>query len=290
MNETDIEANPTELLFRANFSALEDAVKVEVGALCNVRQRYIESRIACEQHDTTASRRNCTVTAQRPSQKAHVTELISHLNFPRVWGRISEFLPILTGVGSSYRPDMVVQYLNNPVLNNMTLTDTDEMFKEINNEVFSRRLSQVMNTYLFLSQVLLSAPGGSWGDSALQYNITTPVATIVLIETYSINSSWMAAGLVSCAVLIIGGILSVILRHMVAGPEVLGYASSVVRDSKYITLPFESDKMNGLDISKMMKKQRVRYGFTDSTAEGSLLVGVGLEEETTRIKDKARLL
>ncbi|KAF7538913.1 hypothetical protein G7054_g2509 [Neopestalotiopsis clavispora] len=289
MNEIGIEAGSTELLFQASFSSSIHTMPVSIGARCGVLQQYVESRISCEQRDGINTRRNCTVTAQRPSQVPHVTELISHLNFPRVWAWISEQLPRVGVFGNSYRPDMVLQYLNDPKMNNITVSNTDDMFQEIDNKVFNRRLSQILNTYLYLSQVYVSATGGGMGDSTLAPNVTLSATTTRLIEKYFIDSSWIAAGVISCAVLVIGGILSVIFRHMVAGPEVLGYASSVVRDSKYINLSFDSDKMNGLDISKMMKKQRVRYGFTDLARGGWLSVGVGLEEETTRIKDKARL-
>jgi hypothetical protein len=286
INETGIYAGPTELLFQSSFTDHLFGDPVNFEARCHVRQRYIESRISCEQHDSSATRQNCTVTAQRPSQSPHVTELISHLNFPRVWAWISQELPQAVAFGNSSQPDMVAQYLNDPRLNNITLVDTDDIFKKINNTIFSRRLSQILNTYLYLSQVFVAAPGGDFGDE----NVTLSATTTVLIEVYAISPSWTAAGVISCAVLLIGGVLSVIYRHMVTGPEVLGYASSTIRDSKYINLPFDSSKMNGLDISKMMKNQRVRYGFTDLTKDGRLSVGVGLEEETTRIKDKARLL
>ncbi|KAK9780407.1 hypothetical protein SCAR479_02522 [Seiridium cardinale] len=141
-----------------------------------------------------------------------------------------------------------------------------------------------------LRQVYISAPGDSLGDSALQNNVTMPVTITVLIETYGINPPWIAVGVFSCAALLVGGVLSVTFRHMAAGPEVLGYASTIIQDSNYIDLPSNIGGINGLDITKMMKKQRLRYGFTDLTSEDQLLVGVGLEEDTARIKDNARVV
>jgi hypothetical protein len=72
-----------------------------------------------------------------------------------------------------------------------------------------------------------------------------------------------------------------------AGPEILGYASAVIRDSKHVNLPSGTDRMNGLEISKMLKNQRVRYGLTDVTHDGQGVAGVGLENETTRINGRA---
>ncbi|KAM0817924.1 hypothetical protein AB5N19_03731 [Seiridium cardinale] len=141
-----------------------------------------------------------------------------------------------------------------------------------------------------LSQVYISAPGYSLGDSAIQDDVTTPVTTTVIIETYAINPPWITFGVVSSAVFLVGGVLSVTFRHMAAGPEVLGYTSTIIQDSKYIDLPSNIGGINGLDITKMMKKQRLRYGFTDLTSEDQLLVGVGLEEDTARIEDNARVV
>jgi hypothetical protein len=41
--------------------------------------------------------------------------------------------------------------------------------------------------------------------------------------------------------------------------------------------------MNGLDITKTMKDQRVKYGFTDVLRNGQAVVTVGLESETMSI-------
>ncbi|KAK9784354.1 hypothetical protein SCARD494_12966 [Seiridium cardinale] len=141
-----------------------------------------------------------------------------------------------------------------------------------------------------LRQVYISAPGDRLGDSALQTNVTMPVTTTVLIETYAVNPPWIAVGVVSCAALLMGGVLSVTFRHMAAGPEVLGYASTIIQDSKYIDLPSIIGGINGLDIKKMTKKQRVWYSFTDSTQEDQLSVGVGLQEDTARINDNVRVV
>ena len=182
---------------------------------------------------------------------------------------------------------MIVQYLNDPKLANITLASTEDMFKHINNTVFSRRLSQIFNTYLLLSQVFLSVPGGSTGASSLRENATVHLPTTTLVEVYDFSRPWISLGIASCSLLLVGGILSVVFRHTAAGPEILGYTSAVARDSKYMDMPPETGRMGGLDITKMMKNQRVKYGFTHLMLEGQRLIGVGLDEETTRIMDQA---
>jgi hypothetical protein len=286
--EKDIQVNPTKLFFRASlsFGLLDDYPNI-LSAFCDVRQRYVESRVVCERVDATDPSRNCTVTAQRPSQKPRPTEMISHLNFKNVFTWLTTELPQVARGGASLGADMVVQYLNDPKLNNIANISTDEMFKDIDAVAFSRRLSQVLNTYLLLSQTYLSAPGGSTEGSPLNRNSTVEAPNTTLVHVYTVSRLWISLGMLSCLVLLAGGIMSVVSRLMAAGPEILGFASAVVRDSRHVTFPLGTDKMNGLEITKIMKNQRVRYGFTDVSRDGHLVAAVGLESETTSITGPA---
>ncbi|KAJ8118892.1 hypothetical protein OPT61_g220 [Boeremia exigua] len=283
MAEQGIEANPTRLLLQSKMATNFVETPISLIAVCDVRQRYVESVVLCERPDAAVTERNCTVTAQRPSQKVHATELISHLNFPQVWTWITRRLPMTGGGGESKRADLVTQYLNDPKLNNMTTVDTSGMFNDIDTMVFSRRLSQILNTYLLLSELYLSAPGGSMAGSFLGYNVTTSATTTTLFEVYTVSSLWISLGGVSCSVLFLGGLLGVVFRHLAVGPEVLGYASTAIRDSRHMELSPKVATMNGLEITKAMKDQRVRYGLAGTTQEGQPSAGVGLQRETTRI-------
>ena len=120
--------------------------------------------------------------------------------------------------------------------------------------------------------------------SPLSYNVTADATTTTLVEVYVVSTLWISLGILSSCVLFLGGLLSVVFRHLATGPEVLGFASTVIRDSKYVSLPLEMGRIGGLDITKAMKGQRVRYGLTGTIQEGQWSAGVGLESETTRMK------
>ncbi|PSN60155.1 hypothetical protein BS50DRAFT_593935 [Corynespora cassiicola Philippines] len=254
-------------------------------ATCKTQQRYIESRVTCERVDPIATIRNCTVIEPRPSQKRHITELISHLNLFRIWSWLTTRLPMVVTYYPMMLTDILTQYLNDPKLTNMTLVETDNLFLNVNNIVFSQRLSQVFNTYLLLSQLFLSAPSDSTDGGPLEHNITTEVPNTILVQVHVISRLWNTLGIVSCCILLAGGISSVIFRCISAGPDILGYASTVIRDSKYIDLPPQIGTMDGIEVTKKMKSQRLKYGLTHLTIEGQHLVGVGLEERTRKIKD-----
>ena len=54
---------------------------------------------------------------------------------------------------------------------------------------------------------------------------------------FDLDWRWVAVLLASCVVLLIIGIASIVLESFLIAPDVLGYASSLVRNSRYLHLP-----------------------------------------------------
>lgn len=118
--------------------------------------------------------------------------------------------------------------------------------------------------------------------------MTTPVKVINLVEIYSVTGVWMGLCIFSRTALGASGILSVFLAHLASWPDVLGYTSTLARDSRYIgKMPSETAQMGGADVAVEVRDMRIRYGFTGQNSKGQQVwVGVGREEdETKRIRD-----
>lgn len=315
LTERGIQMNPTRLMLQMDLLWLR--TQGGLAATCAVRQKYVESRINCTRPDAASWVRNCTVVEQRPSQRPHPPETISHLNFPFVWEMIASHPndTILNniddesfGVNLIDNPDdtrgglgefqrLIPHYLHDPTLQSLEVynirnyfgpddTPPSEYtyFENVDKTAFGRRLAQILNTYILLSQVFLAAQGGSQGASVMWRNVTDDVPTTVLVEVYHVSWLWTALGFAACGLLLAAGVASVVMRHMVAGPEVLGYASTVIRDSRFVGLPPQLAGMDGLDISRAMWEQKVRYGYVDAMAGGQPTIGVGREEETVRLR------
>lgn len=124
--------------------------------------------------------------------------------------------------------------------------------------------------------------------SQAQPQIAGPMATETettdFLFVYTISWPWMAVCIVSCAVLLIGSILGVFYTHMARGPELLGFVSTMFRDSKYIDVPLGTENVGGLELSKIMKDERFRYGFTRDSQGGVGRVGIAHEEHVTKIE------
>ena len=118
-------------------------------------------------------------------------------------------------------------------------------------------------------------------DQVSDFNTTVTGERTNLVEVYIVNWSWSVLFLVSSLILLASGIVSIMFAHLAIGPEVLGYASTVVHSSKYVKLPAEAGKKEAFEVVKMMGQKRLRYGYVDCVAEdGQRIVGVGLENET----------
>jgi hypothetical protein len=249
-NETDIEVEPTKLFLHARPGIdYATGATLELKAYCDVAQKYVESRVTC---DSSGEQLNCSVTAQRPSRRRHASESITYLSYPHVFNYISSEMPNATALQGGF-PSLALQYLNNVGINAFNYLDDDQMFIKMNATLFSRRLSQILNTYILVSQMDNWAIGGSTEHQ----HVTIPVDYSSLLEVYSVSRLWMGFCLLTCFLLLIGGVLSVIFANLVSGPEVLGYASTVLRDSRFIEMPPNTGRMSAIDLTLKEKQTRV---------------------------------
>ncbi|KAI9157910.1 hypothetical protein HJFPF1_05895 [Paramyrothecium foliicola] len=282
--EDGIEAGPTRLLFQGLASSHMRNMPLNISAHCDVQQRYVESRVECRR-DEGQAHHSCVVAAQRPSRQVHAPENVSQLSFPRVFHHISENLPKATQnfLGMA---DMGLRYLNDPFLKNIEGFDPQVMFRDIDNHKFSRRLSQLLNTYILLSSF-------DTGYSLEEAFMVSPIAKTrakasQLVLVYRVSPPWMAMAITSCILLLVGGVMSVIFRHLALGPEVLGYVSTVIRDSRFMETGGRFGRLDGIEISKKLKSKRIRFGYSEMTHEEQRLMGVGLESDIQSIHEKRR--
>ncbi|KAL2204490.1 hypothetical protein CC79DRAFT_1389499 [Sarocladium strictum] len=318
-NETDIDVGLTRLIYESETGHDYPWGHTSVRTLitCDARQRYIESEVRCLHSGPSTGggdkRHDCSVTRQRTSRQKHASENILHLSFPNVFWRFTRDIPVLTHTGRSGRWDMLNAYIRDP--NAMGPSRGGDEFAESNPEskwehkdkkAISRRLAQVLNTYLLLSSIEVQGSSngedgsldGNRDDSgggvkerdaisnAISPNSTASAEVSNLVLRYQVSRLWATLGLLSCAAFLIGGIASVVFAHLSEGPEVLGYVSTVMRDSKILDLHPRVGYMGAMDISRMHKSLRVRYGY-DEALSGSPVVGVGRETDVTSIRKKA---
>ncbi|CAG7563667.1 unnamed protein product [Fusarium equiseti] len=291
INETDLDVRPAQLIFESAFrpSARQYVQTMRVQAICSIFQRYVESRVACSRDDSSSAQ-NCTVTQQRFSKKPHADERLTSLSFPDIWSWVTRGLP--EGVKQQSFADNAIRYLNDPGTRSFAVGNDEEeqsILRNTTNEQFGRRLSQLINTYVLLGQLKqYASQGNSDAIASFAPNVTVPVDVSNLEEIYVVHWNWMALFFACCGVLLGSGIVGVVFAHLAAGPEILGYASSAVRDSRYLSLPADAGQKEALDVTKMIGQQKFKYGYTNAVSEeGRPLMGIALEDQVQGIKRRS---
>ncbi|KAF0324209.1 hypothetical protein GQ607_008639 [Colletotrichum asianum] len=209
----------------------------------------------------------------------HAPESITPLSFPVIFHDISQELPLAVGGDVSFQTETSLYYIKDPSLR--SINGEERAFLEnVTARDLGVRLGQLLNAYYQLTQLSLNITEGSSGASIFEPNISVSATTSRDVVIFDVSDGWATVCMASCAALLAAGILSVVLAHWAQTPEILGYVSTVFRDSRHIELEAESDRLTGVEISKTMMKERIRYGLVREKGGEKLLMGVGRQEET----------
>lgn len=285
-NEEGIEAGPTSLLFQAVVTSYDASTRLTYGTYCNITQEYAENKVDCRKLGNV-TKEVCSVSAQRPSREPHPPKDISFLSFPRVMHAVSEFMPKSGGPNMTTLTamDFTLQYLADPSVANISAPNEGALnFENIDANGFSERMTQVLNSYINLGQMYTDVTG----NGNIRQSTTVPSEVTHAVVVFRIDKLWAAFCVISIFVLLAGGLASTVLAHMASGPAVLGFASTVVRDSRYIKLPDDLAGAEGLEITEKFRDIRLRFGVLHELGDGATAVGTGFEGNVSRVKDVLR--
>ncbi|KAG9251024.1 uncharacterized protein F5Z01DRAFT_628340 [Emericellopsis atlantica] len=291
-HDEDVDFGPVRLYFQAALSNQALLHEDAVFSYCDIEQRYVESRVICERPPSN-NRPSCRVNAQRDSQKAHPPSTITPLSFPQILQAFSKNMPLATGpnAGDISNADITLQYMADPALRNLTLPGPGDAVRlqDTQRADFSQRFTEVLNSYLHVTQMFTNALGNEDPDGRrLSSNVTAPAKVETLVLEYHVRKEWAALCILACCVLLAAGVAGVVYAHVSVGPEILGFASTVVRDSKLVDMPVGAGARDGLELTVEMKQRRIRYGLTRRDGDLEPLLGVGEEDGTVRIGDLVR--
>ena len=260
------------LLFESKLSPVFPGVENPATvAYCNIHRIYVETAVNCVEDVSSIRKPQCYVTAVRESQAKHQPSDITPFLFPSILSQFSTSLAHSQGQQrgrGSY--SLTEKYLNNtdaPLL----VQDFGMRLFNLDKEVFSQRLTQVINTY-YIASLFPSAMVGGLDTQLPTYTVsqytsapikraTTGTVTSLQNHLYSTNIAWLTVFLVTSTVMLAAATTSSVLAYFTAIPDVLGYASSLTRDSAYF--PHSSTKgsvLDGLTRSRKLKDQKVKLG------------------------------
>lgn len=281
-NETGISTSEARL--QLMFSSLHQPLST----ICGVSQSWVESRVDCSWTVPSA----CLVTAQQPSQKPHASSNITHLSFPVVFTSFSTELPRASGLEFSGRiTDASMIYLVNTSTSYIfSLEGRQATLDNVTASDISLRLGQIIITYLMLSQAYDSISRGRlvvdrMGTvNSTRNEITTTMWIVETEENYTINTAWLAAFFVTAIAMLVGSIVGAVFCHSSVTPEILGFASAAIRDSRYVNLAPGFGGLGGLEMTNAFEKIEFRYGVVEKSESGQEVLGVSWKVNAGRAK------
>lgn len=286
VNETDILTSQSRLLVKTIpllTPGNSSVYATQFSTTCRVSQLYIESKVECSQIDSRAS--ECSVIAQRPSQQPRASTNITHLSYPWVFSTLSRELPTASGLQFSAGPsDASLLYIRNTSLSFMLdgTRDTNMNLGSSQPVDFSYRLGQLINSYLIANQAFESIASGL---SPGQHGSVTVNASIHKLEAvYNISIPWLTVFFVTALIAFVGSLAGAVFCHMSKTPEILGYASSAIRDSRYVNLVPGFGGLGGLEMTKAFDGIEFRYGVVGKLDSGQQVLGVSWKVNVKPVK------
>lgn len=284
VNETGIYTTQARLQLLTWSSSYNTATSTPRATTCWLSQPYIESEVECTWSDSSVGP-SCAVVVQRPSQKPHASTNITSLSFQATFSQFSRLMPMASGLQYSYGlSDASILYLINTsssfLLDPSSRTRGD--LSTIPAHDIGPRLGQLLNTYQISSQAFESITNGIPNEDV--DNITTAAQTTSTKEVYAINKPWLAVFFVTTLVMLIGSVIGAVFCHISHTPEILGFASSAIRDSKYVKLAPGFGALGGLEMTKAFDGIEFRYGVVYKQDDGQEVMGVSWKVNVERAK------
>ncbi|OIW29791.1 hypothetical protein CONLIGDRAFT_345385 [Coniochaeta ligniaria NRRL 30616] len=160
------------------------------------------------------------------------------------------------------------------------------MSKDLALKDFELRFGYLFNTYLGLGYcpecVTLFK---NWQTATQPAKVSKLYKTITAqVEfandlIYVISGPWLAAFSVCAAILFLAGLAGVAVESMTVAPDVLGYVSTVARNSRYLQLPKTSSAMSGGERAKTVGGVRVMMQDVKGNANvGKIALGLKHEK------------
>jgi len=187
---------------------------------CNFKQTFVDVNISCTDGD-------CFAAAVRPSAGSHL--------FLFSGNQTDQGFMAAAGVGSTtdgVATDTERFIMNGYVIDSNTTVD----LTAISHTDFTTRMSLLLNTYwqigfgpTHFADSLMNKTAGL----ALSYDKGLRIDQIPICTT---SWGWFAVLMVSCVFLLLASILSIIWDARSISPNVLGFASSVLKESNHIRL------------------------------------------------------
>jgi hypothetical protein len=228
---------------------------------CGFHQEFVESDTFCDDRVTSTDCRVMKIRS-RPGTPAHQLQPFHHLLME------AGTPPDPMAHGQTLVPTFVERYLADPKnllhemegVNFLNTTQVPDLI------TFQRRLGRIFNTFWqagfdpmyqtgFFETVEDAALGLNFTAGQNHHNVTVVPITALFTDItpqYVIYWPWLVTLLVCSILLLVVGIGGAIWEYNTIGPNILGFASSIVRGSKHVKVPKGGSTLSGQERARML--------------------------------------
>lgn len=250
---------------------------------CNVNTRYVDANITCLQGDV-ASNGNAACAAsyiREADPPAGVFDNFTAFNFQPSAYNIAKFYPsFLPSTSGSTPTEMFIADPPTAIIG-LTREEVVEL-GSVPIELFEKRFGLLFNTFWKASINPRSIVGGS-ATGAIFVN-TTAFWTQKLPSVYALDVPWLIVFFLANLIMFVAAVSAVVLKMRCETPHLLGYVSTLTRDSEYI--PWArgiGSSLDGDERARLLGEEKVRIADVKGTEEVGRIAlvaegaGVGLK-------------
>lgn len=237
---------------------LFQSVRGQIAAFCPVTTTYVKSTVQC-------TGKTCSVTSIQPSQIRHPNSNLTNLGFVAGFASMMTFLSTAMMLDlHPALPTMLESFIVNPdqaVEGALTFSVQNASMAGVNANDLSFRLQQIINTYLYGSIDTPSFAGDTVNFNSgfyPQINVTTQGTNVIRQSTYVCNHAWLFVLLLATTMMFIAAITGLCFSLLTRGPDILGYFSTVLRDSPYIETSLAGSTLDGIDRARKFAKTKIQ--------------------------------
>jgi hypothetical protein len=226
---------------------------------CSISTIYVNLNINCASSPRSLNHPNCAATQIRQHPNPPLATNITAFDFHTVAEEIVYSWPQILSSSNPTTP--TERFLADPAtaLADYSWSSPVEL-GYVSTDLFSKRLTLLINTF-FQSTInpRLITNNTSPSQRPISLLTTTVQTTSTLPSRYILSMPWLTLYLISVALALLCGLLAIALRLRSQTPEILGYVSSLMRDSPYLDgPPGIGSTMGGIERSRWLWERRVR--------------------------------
>ncbi|MCJ1378279.1 hypothetical protein MMC17_001376 [Xylographa soralifera] len=232
--------------------------------ICTFNRSNVEAMLSCIADD-------CTVTKVRYSGLNSMAPLPG-LEFAAM---LHPWVTFGTEGGQSGNPTPAELYISDPITAGVNDgTYNPDIFATVSVQDFTTRIAILFNSYFQSGIAPFVQTGTKDMDSEGVNDILTFANVTNTNQVYQISWGWLTLLLVSSVILLVAGVAGTIWDCQTIGPDILGFASSMVRNNKYVKVPDVGAALSGPQRARMLGDVKVMLQDVRAEADvGKIALG-----------------